>query len=73
MESSVVVTGAASGLGRIIAAGLLARGGPVVVLDRDAEQADAVAGELFERHGMHVPVVAADLSTIAESAARPPF
>jgi NAD(P)-dependent dehydrogenase (short-subunit alcohol dehydrogenase family) len=65
MYASVAITGAASGLGRVIATALLARGQPVVLIDRDAEQAQAVAEVLGSRHEIPVPVVVADLATIA--------
>lgn len=41
-----IVTGAGSGIGRAIAGGLAAEGDTVVVLDRNAEAAEAVASEI---------------------------
>ncbi len=65
MHMTVAITGAASGLGRVIATELLLRGHSVVLIDRDGEQAHAAARELSEEHGTDVVVVVADLSTIA--------
>ncbi len=65
MHITVAITGAASGLGRVIATELLSRGHAVVLLDRDGEQAHAAARELSEKHGTDVVAVVADLSTIA--------
>lgn len=65
MHMTVAITGAASGLGRVIATELLSRGHSVVLLDRDGKQAHATARELSERHGTDVVAVVADLSTMA--------
>src|SRR5215207_3395881 len=46
-----VVTGAASGMGRATAFLFADEGAKVAVLDRDAEGALAVAGEITEVHG----------------------
>jgi NAD(P)-dependent dehydrogenase (short-subunit alcohol dehydrogenase family) len=61
----VAITGAASGLGRAVASTLLESGWRAVILDRDDEQARATADELSEQHSIQVPVISADLSTIA--------
>jgi short-subunit dehydrogenase len=63
----VAVTGAASGLGRIIAGLLLGRGRAVAIVDSDDAQAHAVADELGDEHQIEVPVVVADLSDIAQA------
>lgn len=65
MRTDHAVTGAATGLGRVIASTLLEHGRPVVIVDRDAGQAQTTADELGHRHGVLVPVVVADLGTIA--------
>jgi NAD(P)-dependent dehydrogenase (short-subunit alcohol dehydrogenase family) len=65
MHSYVAITGAASGLGRMIASSLLEAGRPAVILDREDEQAHATADELGDQHGIQVPVIVADLATIA--------
>lgn len=64
MHIHVAITGAAAGLGRIVASTLLQRGRPVVILDQDDEQAHAAPGELSDQHGIQVPVIVADLGTI---------
>jgi NAD(P)-dependent dehydrogenase (short-subunit alcohol dehydrogenase family) len=46
-----VVTGAASGIGRAIAAGYAREGARVVLLDIDAAQAAAAAQEIRDAHG----------------------
>ena len=65
MQTSVAITGAASGLGRVIATELLARGHSVILLDRDGEEAQATGSALSVQFGLNVPTVAADLSTVA--------
>ena len=45
-KSSAVVTGGASGLGRAVATALIERGAKVTILDRDAENGEAVAKEI---------------------------
>ena len=64
MRSHVVVTGAGSGLGAVIADELTARGRLVILVDRDALAAAGTSSELAARHGVDVPVVVGDLSTI---------
>jgi NAD(P)-dependent dehydrogenase (short-subunit alcohol dehydrogenase family) len=66
VDKAVVITGAASGLGHIIARTLVERGRPVVILDRDGEQAHTVADALSDRYEIRVSAVVADLGTIAE-------
>jgi len=46
-----VVTGAASGIGRAIAAGLAADGFPVVIADLDEAKGSAAAKEIAAAHG----------------------
>lgn len=65
MNKTVVVTGAASGLGRVIATALLAQGHPVILLDRDRESLNAVRAELGSQHEAAVSQLVADLSTVA--------
>lgn len=63
MDSTVVITGAASGLGREIAVALLHRKRPVILLDRDPQTLAATGRELSERWSDSVSMVVADLST----------
>jgi NAD(P)-dependent dehydrogenase (short-subunit alcohol dehydrogenase family) len=63
--SYVAITGGASGLGRVVADRLLGRDRPVVILDRDDQGAHAAASRLTAKHGTPVPVVVADLSSVA--------
>lgn len=63
MDTTVAVTGAASGLGRVIATELLARGHCVVIVDQDEARPHSAARELGADHAAPVAVVAADLST----------
>ncbi|MFF2371254.1 SDR family NAD(P)-dependent oxidoreductase [Agromyces sp. NPDC058110] len=65
MSAHVVVTGGASGLGAVIAETLLARGRPVALVDRDRSAALATADSLERSHGTQVPIVTADLSSLA--------
>ena len=64
MEAPTAITGAAGGLGLVIADELLSRGRRVVLVDRDAGAADVAAAELSARHGCPVPSVRADLATL---------
>lgn len=65
MHTFVAITGAASGLGRIVASTLLERGRPVVILDRDDERVHAAASQLSDQYGIQVPVIVTDLGVIA--------
>jgi short-subunit dehydrogenase len=47
---TAVLTGAANGIGEQLAHGLAARGSDLVLLDRDAERLDAVAGAIRAAH-----------------------
>ena len=65
MPGYVVVTGGASGLGRLVASSLLRSDRPVVIVDRDERQASTTAAEFGKEHGLAVPVVVADLETVS--------
>lgn len=62
------VAGASSGIGRAVAAGLLAEGAEVVICARRAEKLERARKELEERHGPRVHAVAADVSKSDEAA-----
>ena len=63
-ERHVLVSGAASGLGRAISAGVLAFGGRVTLVDRDALALQATATELGE--GDVVATIVADVTNSAD-------
>lgn len=60
-----VVTGAASGIGAAVAAGLARAGGRIALLDRDLQGARQQARQLSDR-GLHALAVQADVSSEAE-------
>ena len=60
---TAVLTGAASGIGEQLAHGLAARGSDLVLVDRDAERLDAVAGAIHSAYpGRAVELLVADLA-----------
>ncbi len=60
---TAVLTGAASGIGEQLAHGLAARGSDLVLVDRDAERLDAVAGAIRSAYpGRAVELSVADLA-----------
>lgn len=64
MRTEVAVTGGAQGLGRAIAAELLARGRAVVLVDRDARLLRQACADLRAPGGAPVAGVLADLSSL---------
>ena len=64
MHKTVAVTGAASGLGRMIAGDLLARGSRVVLIDRDADTLQDTICLLQDEYGDRLGSVVADLADL---------
>ncbi|HZA12581.1 SDR family oxidoreductase [Mycobacterium sp.] len=66
-DTTIVITGASSGIGTEIARGLARRGYPLLLVARRRERLDDLADELSGRHGVDVEVMSLDLG---EGAAR---
>lgn len=64
MNDTILVTGAASGLGRVIAADLLGSGRRLVLIDRDAEALKLVETAFRKDNCEQLQTIVADLSTI---------
>ena len=68
MTPTAILTGATSGLGRFVAAGLAAAGHPLVLIARDPARADATrAWLLAQTPAVTIDVIPADLSLLAET------
>lgn len=63
-----VVTGPTSGIGRSFTESLAAQGHDLLLVSRDAQRLEGVAGEIRARHGIDVRFVVADLSVREEIA-----
>ena len=67
-DTTVVVTGASSGIGTEIARGLARRGYPLLLVARRRERLDELAGELRTNHSATVDVMPLDLADTAQRA-----
>jgi short-subunit dehydrogenase len=67
-DTTVVITGASSGIGTELARGLARRGYPVVLVARRRERLVELSDELRERHAVRVDVLPLDLGDDAQRA-----
>lgn len=61
-NQTVLITGASSGIGRVFAETLAARGAHLLLLARSGAVLDSLAKELSQRHGIRAHALVADLS-----------
>jgi short-subunit dehydrogenase len=69
ISSTVLITGASSGIGAIYADRFARRGHDLVIVARDKARLDSLAVRLREDHGVTVEVIQADLTAPADVAA----
>ncbi|HMH58048.1 MAG TPA: SDR family oxidoreductase [Galbitalea sp.] len=67
--STVLVTGASSGLGAEFASQLAARGANLILVARRAERLEALKADLLAKHGVIVNVIPTDLAAAGASSA----
>lgn len=61
-NETALVTGSSTGIGKVYAERLAARGYDLVVIARDSARLNALADQLKSAHGVHVDVLTADLA-----------
>lgn len=67
--TSVLITGASSGIGAVYAERFAARGHDLVLVARDSTRLEALASRLRQAHGVEVQVLPADLTQASDLAA----